>query len=691
LLFPLPFIFLLDSLVLSLLVLFNKKMETKDPCSVSNNALYSKLRDYLFIGNNIDSFYRSTNHYERKELIEEHLENSKKLVERPKGEVNMKLGKISIPTKKFKMYFALVLLMIFTFNIHPVYAAKLDKTPPTAPTSLRATEITDTSISLAWNASTDNVGVTGYQIYRNNSLITTVTSQTYTFKNLTPATTYQFIVKARDARGNVSGSSNTLSVATKAASVDAPPIVSPISVSPIGSDGQTISGTVNLSVTASDDKGISKVEFYSSNGGYLIRSVTSAPYSTSWATDPWVPDGQQILKAVVYDTSNQVAQVTKTVMVKNAATVPAPIETEYKKVGYYSSWSTYSNFQVSNIDASQLTHINYAFANISPTGEVVLGDSWADVEKPFPGDSTTQPIKGNFNQLIKLKQQYPHLKTLISIGGWTWSDRFSDVALTEQSRTIFANSAVQFMTKYGFDGIDIDWEYPVSGGETGNIERPEDKQNFTLLLKALREALNVQSSKDGKQYLLSIAAGAGKTHAGNLELNSIHQYVDYIQLMTYDIHGSWDSITGFNAPLYRDPGSRFSWDWSVNDAVLTYINGGVPAQKLIMGLPLYGRAYNQVTNIDNGLYQSYSGGGSAIGYGELLSKYIGLNGYTRFWDGDSKVPWLFNGSQFISYDDEESIGYKTSYIKSMRLGGAMMWELSNDPNKKLLTKIDTDL
>jgi chitinase len=603
----------------------------------------------------------------------------------PKGEVYMKIG------NRFTFYFALVLLMIFSINIGPVNAAKLDKTPPTAPTSLRATEITETSISLAWNASTDNVGVTGYQIYLNNSLVTTVTSQNYSFNNLTPATTYQFFVKARDARGNISSSSNILTVATKAASVDAPPVVSPISVSPIGSDGQTISGTVNLSVTASDDKGISKVEFYSSNGGYLIRSVTNAPYTASWATDPWVPDGQQILKVVVYDTSNQVAQVTKTVMVKNAATAPVPVETQYKKVGYYSSWSTYSNFQVSNIDANQLTHINYAFANISSTGEVILGDSWADVEKPFPGDSTTQPIKGNFNQLLKLKQQYPHLKTLISIGGWTWSDRFSDVALTEQSRTVFATSAVGFMTKYGFDGIDIDWEYPVSGGEAGNIQRPEDKQNFTLLLKAVREALNVQSSKDGKQYLLSIAAGAGKAHAANLELNSLHQYVDYIQLMTYDFHGTWDSLTGFNAPLYRDPGSRFYGEWSINDAVQTYLTGGAPANKLIMGLPLYGRAYNQVVNADNGLYQSYSGGGSAIGYGELLTKYINLNGYTRYWDNDSKVPWLFNGSQFISYDDEESIGYKTSYIKSMGLGGAMMWELSNDPNKKLLTKIDTDL
>ena len=141
------------------------------------------------------------------------------------------------------------------------------------------------------------------------------------------------------------------------------------------------------------------------------------------------------------------------------------MQSEYKKVGYYSGWSTYSNFQVSNIDASKLSHLNYAFANISADGKIALGDSWADVEKPFPGDSADQPYKGNFYQLTKLKEQYPHLKTLISVGGWTWSERFSDVALTEQSRTIFADSLLEFILKYGFDGVDLDWEYPVGGGE----------------------------------------------------------------------------------------------------------------------------------------------------------------------------------------------------------------------------------
>jgi chitinase len=590
--------------------------------------------------------------------------------------------------RNYRNLFIVLLLVISCFtNYQVAEAAKPDRIAPTAPTNLRTTAITDSTVTLSWNISTDNVGVTGYYVYQNNSMIGSASSSQYTVKNLSPNTSYSFYIKAQDAKGNLSASSNTIqAVTTGTTTFDTPPQVSGIQVSPIASDGQTVRGTVTLSVNASDDKGISKVEFYSNNGGYLIRTVTAAPFSVNWATDPWVPDGEQILKVVVYDTANQTAQVTKTIIVKNTA-----VQNSYKMVGYYTSWSTYSNFQVTNIDASKLSHINYAFANISSDGKIALGDSWADVEMAFPGDVADQPYKGNFYQLTKLKQQYPHLKTLISVGGWTWSEKFSDVALTEQSRTIFAESCLQFILKYGFDGVDLDWEYPVSGGEADNIHRSEDKQNYTLLIKKIRETFDAQSAKDGKTYLLTIAGAAGDFFAKNTELNMIQQYVDYIQIMTYDIHGSWDTMTGMNAPLYRDPGSLFSGEWSLQDSVQTYLNSGVPANKLVMGMPFYGRSYSQVTNSNNGLYQPFSGNGSAISYGVLEANYIGKNGFVRYWEPDSKVPWLFNGTQFISYDDAESMGYKTAFIKSMGLGGGMMWELSQDPNRVLLSKIYNDL
>ena len=590
--------------------------------------------------------------------------------------------------KALKFFMAIFLFLSCFTNISVAEAAKKDRTAPTSPTNLHTTGITDLTVTLAWESSTDNIGVKSYDVYQNNIVIGNTNSTQFTVKNLSPNTSYTFFIKAKDASGNRSASSNTIQVTTAAPAMDQPPQVSEIQVSPIASDGQTVSGTATLSVNASDDKGISKVEFYSNNGGYLIKALTSAPYSVNWATDPWIPDGEQILKVVVYDTSNQIVQASKTVMVKNSV---APVQSEYKKVGYYSGWSTYSNFQVSNIDASKLSHLNYAFANISADGKIALGDSWADVEKPFPGDRADQPYKGNFYQLTKLKEQYPHLKTLISVGGWTWSERFSDVALTEQSRTIFADSLLEFILKYGFDGVDLDWEYPVGGGEADNINRPEDKQNYTLLLQKIRETFDAQSTKDGKKYLLTIASGAGKWHVDNMELNLIQQYVDYIQLMTYDIHGSWEPLTGLNAPLYRDPDSGFNFEWSVQDAVQTYINNGVPANKIVMGVPFYGRVYNQVNNVNSGLYQSFTGGGSAKSYAELEANYINKNGFIRYWEPNSKVPWLFNGSQFISYDDVESMGYKTSFIKLMGLGGAMMWELSQDPNKVLLSKIYNDL
>ncbi|WP_223590750.1 glycoside hydrolase family 18 protein [Neobacillus bataviensis] len=490
--------------------------------------------------------------------------------------------------KKKLSYIILVFLVLLSFlpNGNAALAAKPDRTAPTSPTNLHTTSITETSVSLAWNSSTDNVGVTGYDIYQNNRLIGNVSSTQYVANNLTPNTSYSFYIKARDARGNISAASSALNVVT-------------------------------------------------------------LPQTT-------------------------------------------PIQSNYKKVGYFAGWATYSNYQVSDIDASKLTHLNYAFANINADGKIDVGDPFADIEQTFPGDTADQPYKGNFYQLTKLKQQYPQLKTLISVGGWSWSERFSDVALTDQSRAIFADSCLQFILKYGFDGIDLDWEYPVSGGEAGNIHRTEDKQNFTLLVKKIRETLDAQSAIDKKKYLLTIAGGANKGYVANTELSLLQQYLDYIQLMTYDFHGSWDTLTGMNSPLYRDPESKFA-EFSVQDAVQTYINSGVPAAKLVMGIPFYGRVYNKVNNVNDGLYQSFTGGGSALSYGQLEASYLNKNGFIRYWEPDSKVPWLFNGSQFISYDDPESIGYKTSFIKSMGLGGAMMWELSQDPNKVLISKIYNDL
>ncbi len=341
-------------------------------------------------------------------------------------------------------------------------------------------------------------------------------------------------------------------------------------------------------------------------------------------------------------------------------------------VGYYAAWAAYSGFTPDELDSGKLTHINYAFANIGSDLKITLG---------FPDIDPS-----NINKLNALKKKNSNLKTLISVGGWSWSGRFSDAALTDASRTAFADSSVDFIVKYGFDGIDIDWEYPVTGGLSTNVKRPQDKQNFTLLMKKLREKLNARGLIDGKQYLLTIAGGAGDWYINNTELGIVHQYLDYANVMTYDIHGNWDSFTDFNAPLYNNTDTSPQQKWSVDSAVNSWLKAGVPAQKIVMGVPFYGYRYTTVTNAKNGLYQTYSGG-SSISYANIATNYLNTPGYTRYFHKQSMVPWLFNGSTFISYEDEQSIGLKAQYINDKNLGGAAIWELSQDPNKVLLNAL----
>ncbi|HQB63102.1 MAG TPA: glycosyl hydrolase family 18 protein, partial [Sedimentibacter sp.] len=195
--------------------------------------------------------------------------------------------------------------------------------------------------------------------------------------------------------------------------------------------------------------------------------------------------------------------------------------------GYYPAWKSYSGYTPEKIDIRKLTHINYAFANISSDYKIEMGYPDKDPE--------------NFKKFQELKKIAPDLKVLISIGGWNWSGRFSDMAATDVSRTKFAASCAEFVSRYGLDGVDLDWEYPVGGGLDSNSKSPDDKQNFTLLLKKIREKLNAQELKDNKDYLLTIAAGASNYYIENTEVEKFQNYLDYVNLMSYDIHGPWDA------------------------------------------------------------------------------------------------------------------------------------------------------
>jgi chitinase len=371
---------------------------------------------------------------------------------------------------------------------------------------------------------------------------------------------------------------------------------------------------------------------------------------------------------------------------------PAPaLAAEPVVVGYFPEWSVYQrNYQAPDVPADKLTHLNYAFAKIV-NGECAFSDRFAALDKAYPEDKKAPgAFGGSFNQLLQLKKKHPHLKTLISVGGYTLSGPFSDVALTKESREKFAESCVAFIKKYGFDGVDIDWEFPVLGGLQSNKRRPEDKQNFTLLLAALRGKLDEAGSADKKQYLLTIAAPCGPRNIACLELDKIHKHLDWINLMAYDFHGSWDAVTNFNAPLYSvkdDPAAdAMSRKLNANGAVKTYLDGGVPAEKLVLGVPFYGRGWAGVKNVNNGLFQPKTNmpREGNFDYRNLTANYIGQ--FKRYWHDEAKVPWLFDEKKgiMISYDDPESLKLKAAYAKDKKLGGVMCWELSQDDAKASL-------
>jgi chitinase len=364
----------------------------------------------------------------------------------------------------------------------------------------------------------------------------------------------------------------------------------------------------------------------------------------------------------------------------------------YRVVGYFSSWSIYDRqFFVTDIDADMLTHINYAFFSVSEDGECLLGDEWADTQFPYPGDKEGEPLLGNLKQLKLLKEAHPGLQTLISVGGWTGSGQFSNVALTADSRQKFVKSCISMMTQYGFDGVDIDWEYPTGGGMEGNSARPEDKENFTFLLAEFRKQLDELGSIDGRPYLLTIAAPASEFDYKNYELGKISESVDWINVMAYDFSGEWSSTTGFNAPLYSDPNATTS-DENGDTTIQGYLAAGVPADKLVFGVPFYGRGWSGVDKVNDGLYQPYTDipdgtlEAGTFEYYDLAANYVGK--FQHLWNDAAQVPWLYDAEtgMMISYDDPHSLALKADYVKQKGLGGMMIWELASEDRAHSLLK-----
>ncbi|KAL7716189.1 Chitotriosidase-1 [Entamoeba marina] len=357
-----------------------------------------------------------------------------------------------------------------------------------------------------------------------------------------------------------------------------------------------------------------------------------------------------------------------------------PEKTLQKKViGYYTNWSQYRinsingwacKFTPELIDPTVFDVINYAF--------VVFDESYTVKEYEW-NDNTMIP------QVVDLKKQNPNLKVLCSIGGWNFNLRngtkhlFSEMSEFEEGRKKFIQSSIIFARKYGLDGIDIDWEYP---GHPDMGGREVDTISFTSLLKEFREAIELEAQSGKTKLLLTIAAPAGPKNIKNLELKEIHKYLDWINLMTYDLHGAWENVTGSHTALFSEDGL------SVNDAVTSYLNSGIPSSKLMMGMGHYGRGWTLKLNIST----SPSIGSPAVG-----ASKAGIctreDGYMAKYEIDAFIPknniiyhdasmtmFGWKDDQFFSFDDSITFELKSEYLCAKNLGGAMVWAIDLDKN-----------
>ena len=334
-----------------------------------------------------------------------------------------------------------------------------------------------------------------------------------------------------------------------------------------------------------------------------------------------------------------------------------------------------ATLQPGQVDARGMTRIYYAFANIRD-GRMVEG---------FPTDAANIP------SVTALRRGNPSLAVLISVGGWMWSGGFSDVALTAKSRKAFIESVAEFLDRYDLDGLDVDWEYPGMPG-AGHAFRSADRKNFTLLLKELRKRLDAEGKKRHKRLYLTIAAGASDEYLAHTEMAKVARYVDAVNLMTYDytLPGA-DAVSGHNAPLLANPADPKLV--SADATVRAFEKAGVPAAKILLGIPFYGKVWGEVANKDHGLFQpGVSVPGVDAAYGAIAETMVG-KGFTRYWDATAQVPYLYSEEKrvFVSYEDAQSIGAKCEYVRAHGLGGVMFWSYFNDPSGELLGAIDRGL
>jgi chitinase len=395
-------------------------------------------------------------------------------------------------------------------------------------------------------------------------------------------------------------------------------------------------------------------------------------------------------------------------------------ESQPHKVAYFIQWGIYARqYFVKNVaqsgQAARLTTIDYAFGNVTKDGTCASFDTWADFQRPFSAqesvdgvaDAPTQTLFGNFNQLRKLKQQFPNLRVLMSLGGFTGSAFFSDAALTPASRQKLVASCIDMFlqgnlpsgTAAGagvFDGFDLDWEWPGSQANAGNVVRPEDKHNFTLLAAEFRRQLDALGEQMDRHLTLTAFLPANPTtiNAG-FEVPRIFRFLDWGNMQGYDLHGTWETTTNFQSAVFAPKGDPSPVKFSDDLTVSTYLSMHAPARQLVLGLPFYSRGWTGVPNVNHGLFQTSAGGAAPATFGpgsEDFKRLVGAPGFQLFRDRRAGAAWLFDGTTFWTFDDPVAISEKMSFVRSRGLGGAMAWSLDSDTaNASLVRAMDSGL
>ena len=391
-------------------------------------------------------------------------------------------------------------------------------------------------------------------------------------------------------------------------------------------------------------------------------------------------------------------------------------------VAYFTEWGAASNYYVKNIESSGaadiITVINYAFAVPAPDSlgriepsfmspRLAYGQVYTpDISIDGIGDDSTQALRGHFNQLRKLKQKYPHLRILISIGGWTGSVYFSDAAKTPESREYFVDKCIDIFIKGNlpdvngaggigaaadiFDGIDIDWEYPVDGGIPEMHHLPNDNDNLSKLFQLFREKLD----EIDPHLLLTTAVPAPEKFAANYNITQDQENLDWFCLMTYDFYGGWDTTTGHLTNLYNAVGDPKENDLkgSIDKTIKLFRDQyNVEPQKLMVGAAFYGRGLQEVDSVNNGLFQPGKAFAEDDGLGFRNYSYVDTlleRGFRKYWDESAQAGWLYNTDKkiFFTYDDVQSIALKARYVDAYNLGGIMFWEIGGDDKNGTLVR-----